>query len=164
MPDNAQERITPPFQTFNFSVEITVPGLNDDGGHVCSAVFSECSGLEWSMAPKTIREGGNNRQPIHLLGPVSYSQLMLKRGMSSNFDLWHWFDMTTQLGKERTRGSGEVVLLAEDGEAERIRFSLKGCLPVKLRAPALNAATGGIAIEELQLAYESLTIKEASAS
>ena len=39
-------------------------------------------------------------------------------------------------------------------------FLLTRCVPVKLKAPALNAAAGGVAIEELQLAYETLSLKE----
>jgi len=56
------------------------------------------------------------------------------------------------------RASAEVVLLAPDGR-ERARFLLDRCLPVKLKAPALNAKDGVVAIEELQLAYESLSHK-----
>jgi hypothetical protein len=33
-------------------------------------------------------------------------------------------------------------------------------MPVKLKAPALNAKDGMVAIEELQLAYESLSVKK----
>jgi phage tail-like protein len=56
----------------------------------------------------------------------------------------------------------EVVLLAPDGQTERARFALKRCVPIKLKAPALNARDGIIAIEELQLAYESLALKRPS--
>ena len=37
-------------------------------------------------------------------------------------------------------------------------FRLSRCVPVKLKAPALNAKDGIVAIEELQLAYESLEL------
>ena len=36
---------------------------------------------------------------------------------------------------------------------------LSRCVPVKLKAPPLNAKDGAVAIEELQLAYESLRLK-----
>jgi phage tail-like protein len=49
------------------------------------------------------------------------------------------------------------VVLAADGTTEQARFVLDRCLPVKVKAPALNAKDGIVAIEELQLAYESLT-------
>ena len=68
-----------PFTTFNFSVEINVPGI---ATKVCSAAFSDCDGLEMNMEVKTIREGGNNGRQIRLAGPVNYGQLTLKRGMT----------------------------------------------------------------------------------
>ena len=40
---------------------------------------------------------------------------------------------------------------------EMARFELTGCLPQKLKAPTLNAKDGLVAIEELQVAYESAT-------
>ena len=72
------------FTAFNFLVEIQVPDLSE---MVCEGGFAECDGLEMSIAPKTIREGGNNNRQIHLAGPVSYGQLTLKRGMTKNLDL-----------------------------------------------------------------------------
>jgi len=144
-----------PFTTFNFSVEINVPGVS---GKVCNAAFSDCDGLEMNMEVKTIREGGNNSRQIRLAGPVNYGQLTLKRGMTDTFDLWNWFNaMTTS---PALRADAEVVLLAQDGKTERARFILSRCVPIKLKAPALNAKDGQVAIEELQLAYESLTFKE----
>jgi len=49
-------------------------------------------------------------------------------------------------------------MLAPNG-AERARFVLDRCIPMKLKAPALNAKDGAVAIEELQLAYERITVK-----
>jgi len=144
-----------PFTSFNFSVEINVPGVSPK---MCMAAFSECDGLEMSMEVKTIREGGNNTQQIRLTGPVSYGQLTLKRGMTDSFDLWDWFDTVTS--RPDLRADAEVVVLASDGKAERARFVLTRCVPVKLKAPALNAKDGMVAVEELQLAYESLRLKK----
>ena len=123
---------------------------------MCSAAFSECDGLEMSMDVKTIREGGANGRQVRLSGPLTYGQLTLKRGMTANFDLWEWFGAVVI--DPSIRASAEVVMLAPDG-APRARFLLDRCLPVKLKAPALNAKDGTVAIEELQLAYESLSHK-----
>lgn len=143
-----------PFNAFNFSVEVYVDDVNS---RICSASFSECDGLEMTMEVKTIREGGSNGRQIRLTGPVAFSQITLKRGMTANFDLWDWFSqMQTNPG---LRASAEVVLLAPDGVTERARFVLERCVPVKLKAPPLNAREGIIAIEEFQMAYESLSIK-----
>jgi phage tail-like protein len=140
-----------PFTAFNFSVEIN---SGSEGKALANAAFSECDGLEQTMEVKTIREGGGNDRQIRLSGPLTFGQLTLKRGMTEGFDLWTWFKDC--VANPRLRADAEVVLLAADGSTERARFRLDRCLPVKLKAPALNAKDGQIAIEELQLVYETL--------
>jgi len=143
-----------PFVAFNFAVEINVPGVSPK---VCGAAFAECDGLEMTMDVKTIREGGNNGRQIRLTGPINVGVLTLKRGMTRNFELWDWMArMQTQPG---LRADAEVVLFAADGHTERARFILSRCVPAKLKAPPLNAKDGGVAIEEFQLAYESMVLK-----
>lgn len=143
-----------PFTNFNFSVEINRGG---EAKPLVNAAFAECDGLEMSMEVKTIREGGANGRQIRLNGGTSYGQLVLKRGMSDNFELWDWF--RDSIADPRLRANAEVVLLAPDGNTVRARFVLSRCVPVKIKAPPLNARDGQIAIEELQMAYETLTLK-----
>ena len=143
-----------PFTAFNFAVEIN---RGQDGDALVGASFAECDGLEMTMEVKTIREGGGNNRQIRLNGAVAFGTLTLKRGMTPNFDLWKWFRDT--VNDPGLRADVEVVLLASDGHTERARFALTRCLPMKVKAPALNAKDGQIAIEELQVAYETLTLK-----
>lgn len=154
MPESPANATPYPFTTFNFSVEIN---KGDDSGPLCAAAFSECDGLEMSMEVKTIREGGNNGRQIRLSGPLAFGQLTLKRGMSTNFDLWTWF--TQSLDDPRLRADAEVVMIGADRKTECARFVISRCVPVKLKAPALNAREGQVAIEELQLAYESIRLQ-----
>jgi len=145
-----------PFTTFNFRIELQ---YGEGGTAICDAEFSECDGLELNLEPKTFREGGNNRRPVHLVGPVSYGQLTLKRGMTTDFGLWEWFEAVQQTKGHGVRASGEIALRSEDGQSDRVRFALEGCLPIKLKVPSLSAKDGQIAIEEMQVVYESLTRK-----
>jgi phage tail-like protein len=148
-----------PFTTFNFRVEVKVDGVAE---RVSSAAFSEVDGLEMTMEPKTIREGGRNTGPVHLTGPVSYGQLTLKRGLTANRDFWTWFEALVSGGRRGLRADAEVVMLAADGTTEQARFKLTGCMPVKLKMPALNAKDGVVAIEEMQIAYETLSVRAPS--
>jgi phage tail-like protein len=143
-----------PFTTFNFMVEIDVEGVSDQ---ICAATFSDVDGLEMTLEPKTIREGGNNTGPVHMAGQVGYGQLTLKRGMTSSFDLWSWFDAVAAPGGGGLRGSATIVMLDSDGTTELVQFQLTNCLPVKLKAPTLNAKDGIVAIEEMSLVYELMT-------
>ena len=146
-----------PFTKFNFKIEISYKD-NDKKTQFCGASFSECDGIEMSMIPKTIREGGNNLRQIHLNGPVSYSTLTLKRGMTENMKLWEWFEYVDKknIKDRKFRTTAEVLLYSNDRERVNAYFKLKGCIPIKLRAPNLNATDSGIAIEEMQIAYEFL--------
>jgi phage tail-like protein len=154
-----EQPINYPFNAFNFRIEIDV-ALPDNKIMVCDAAFQECDGLEMTMEIKTIREGGNNATQIRLAGPMSYGQLTLKRGMTANFDLWDWFGAMLRPGGASLRaGRADVIILAPDRHTERARFTLSRCIPVKLKAPPLNARDGVIAIEEMQLAYESLSLR-----
>lgn len=145
-----------PFSAFNFKVRLTLEG---ESTPICEGAFSEVSGLELSLTPQTIRQGGANGRQIHLAGPVSHGQLTLKRGATEDFGLWHWFRETART--RRLRAGGEIAVLSADRETETMRFLLTGCLPVKLRAPTLNAADGILAIEEMTVAYATLDIAEA---
>jgi phage tail-like protein len=153
MADDASGR---PFTAFNFAVLIDVQGVTNGNTQLCSASFSECDGLEMTLEPKTIRAGGMNWGPVHLAGPISYGQLTLKRGLAQNMDLWKWFEKVATDGQTGYRTSATVVMRAGD-QSDQASFQLTGCLPVKLKAPPLNAKDGLVAIEEMQIAYESMS-------
>jgi phage tail-like protein len=152
-----------PLTTFRFDVTLKVNnsalGLTNK---LCEGRFSEIDGLDMSNEVKTMREGGNNLNQIHLVGPVTYGQLTLKRGMTTNLELWKWFRAAAG-GEQNGRGTVAqgVIVMKDAANVERFRFKLTDCLPIKIKAPALNAKDGAVAIEEMQIAYSSFTIEPA---
>jgi phage tail-like protein len=151
-----------PFTSFRFEVvldlETPVGGLTSP---VCDAAFAECDGLEMTMEPKIIESGGVNDRQIHLIGPVKFAQLTLKRGMTSNLQLWTWLALIAQ--GTVAPASGTVIMWDSDATPV-IEFALQGCLPVRMRAPSLNAREGLVAVEELGLVYETMTVTAAGPS
>ena len=158
-----------PFTAFRFSVQLEVSDPQSVGltSPLCDALFSECDGLEMTMEPKTVREGGNNLEQIHLPGPVSYGQLTLKRGMTANLDLWKWFnaaagglnDADGQTDNKRGLTAQGLVTMRDGAGAPTLLFDLRGCLPVKIKGSALNGKDGQVALEELQVAYRSMNVR-----
>lgn len=146
-----------PFTTFNFRIKLWV---GSNGDELCECEFSECDGLEMNIEAKTIREGGNNGVQIHLMGPMTYGTLTLKRGMTSDFGLWRWFQQVQQ--DRSLRANGEIQMLSSDRNNVDARFTLTNCLPIKLRAPGLRAKDGEVAIEEMQIAYETFDLPSAT--
>ena len=59
--DPGPEATTPPYVAFRFQVELLLdtatPGVS---GMICRGAFAECSGLEMTMEPKVVRQGGDN--------------------------------------------------------------------------------------------------------
>ena len=147
-----------PLRAFNFEVEIQANGQSA----LCEASFAECDGMEMTMDVKTIRQGGDNGRQIRLTGPMTFGTLVLKRGMTKDFDLWRWVAGYARTGDQRRRAEVTVVVKAPNGIDAEARFVLSRCVPLKLKAPALHAKDGIIAIEELHLAYESLSLSEAA--
>jgi phage tail-like protein len=151
-----------PFTCFNFRVDITAPPVLKLTNPLCRGEFTECDGLEMTMEPKTVRVGGRNTEQVHLVGPVSYGNLSLKRGMTSDQDLWVWFNavVASPLAPTRLRGAlGQawVTMCNAAGEPQVI-YHLHDCLPIKLKGAPLNAKDGVVAIEEMQIAYSYFTI------
>lgn len=153
----------PLFTTYRFDVQLELddPQQFDLPKMLCDAAFSEVDGLEMTMEPKTIREGGNNTQQIHLAGPVSYGNLTLKRGMTTTLDLWEWFSIAAA-GNENGAGRGAkargLITMRDMAGNAQLYIKVRGCLPIKIKAPPLNAADGLVAVEEMQIAYSSFTV------
>ena len=153
-----------PLITFRFDMQLTVRDAQRFGlsSPLCSGKFSEVDGLEMSNEVKTIKEGGNNLSQIHLVGPVTYGQLTLKRGMTPNFDLWKWFKAAAG-GEANGRGTTAqgALVMSDAANTPRVRFEFADCLPIKIKAPSFNAKDGAVAIEEMQIAYKSFTVSAA---
>jgi phage tail-like protein len=154
-----------PFAAFRFDVQLEVENGQRYGltNPLCSAAFAECDGLEMTMEAKVVREGGNNARQVRLVGPVTYGNLTLKRGMTANLDLWKWFAASCGAAGGQGRGAkarGSVLLRDAAGNPQ-VRFTLTGCLPIKMKAPALNAREGLVAVEEMQIGYSSFSVEPA---
>lgn len=153
-----------PLSGFRFQVDFKEQMLTNEteGGEVvlCSAAFSECSGLEATMEPRTIKEGGRNWGAVQRVGAVNFGTVVLKRGLTRTADLWAWFSLVGQ-GASAQRLNVSITMFDQDGRGI-FSWTLKGAMPVKFRAPDLNARNHDVAIEELHLVHEGLARESAA--
>lgn len=123
--------------------------------------FSECSGLEVEMEVTEYQEGGHNDAVVQRAGRAKYPKLVLKRGMLVGSgqqvvtELWTWIQDTVAGNRPLRRYDGFVQVLGLDA-APVATWRFRRALPAKMSGPQLNAKTGEVAIEELQLAHEGL--------
>jgi phage tail-like protein len=93
---------------------------------------------------------------------VTYGTLTLKRGMTQNQDIWIWFVAVADGRRRNARASGVIRQYSRSGSVVDVSYELHGCLPIKVKAPSMNAKDGIIAIEELQIAYTTMSVKAGS--
>lgn len=136
---------TDPFRGFNFLVEI-------DG--ITRAAFRECSGLDTTQAPIDYREGGDPLRTRKLPGLNTFSNISLKRGITTDTELWEWREKAATGNVERKNGS--IILLNEKGE-EKLRWNFVDGWPTKWAGPTFNATANEVAIETLDIVHEGIT-------
>lgn len=145
------------FIPFRFRVAL----YDGEGGRLlCRGAFSEVSGLEATMAPKTLREGGRNWGEVQLAGPTSFAPVILKRGITEVADLWNWFDVSTRQSNHALRLSGTIdVYHPQDPDKPLLRWRITNALPTRFKGPDLSSTASQVAIEELQLVHEGLELE-----
>ena len=140
---------TAPVFKFHVEIEGIVVGM-----------FRDCTGLTITREVEKIYEGGRNDY-VHILpGRVTYSNLVLKRGISDDRSLWDWY-CTGLYNGLITRKNVTIILYNVLGEVVR-RWNVVGAFPVKWEGPALNAASNEAAIESLELAHGGITLAASS--
>jgi phage tail-like protein len=158
----SSEQLLPPLQGFRFHVRFRRLGSAPAGAppqDICSGAFSDCSGLEATMEPKVIKAGGMNYGAVQRAGPVSFATVILKRGMTRTRDLATWFQFVAG-GAYAFRMAAEIEMHNAAGEPQ-LTWGLVNCLPVKFKAGELSARSHEVAVEELHLAHEGLSLLKA---
>jgi len=134
-----------PALAHRFSVEID--GLIVGG-------FTEVSGLTATIAPFKVNEGGQNAFTEQRRGPVSFPNLVLKRGMTTADMLWLWHQDV--LNGNITRRNGSIVLLTED-ITEMWRWNFHGAYPVTWTGPSFHADQAQVAFESIELVHRGIS-------
>ncbi len=153
-----------PYKAFNFYVLLidtssVLATVLTAIGAVTSGGFQEASGLDSTLTMEEYNEGGVNDYTHKFMTRVTYSDIVLKRGMAFGDDLWSWHnDYVTGKGKRR---DGLVAMLDETGVPVKVWMFKRG-IPHKYSGPTFNAQQSAVAIERLEIAHEGLELISAS--
>lgn len=136
-----------PTPAFNFLVEI-------DG--IVTAGFSECSGLSSETDVIEYREGNERTLGVRKIpGLTRYGNVTLRRGITTNRDLWDW--RQTVIDGQVSRRTVAITLLDESATPV-MRWSLREAWIAKIEGPHLRARGNEVAIESIELAHEGLRL------
>ncbi|MFZ6765732.1 phage tail protein [Undibacterium sp. Di26W] len=133
-----------PFKSYNFYVEVE--------GIVVGA-FMAVDGLGSSAEVKTVRQGGVNDTEYKLPGQISYSDLVLKAGITALDPMWAWYQCT--LSGKIKRKNGSIYVLNDQGLPCHW-WDFFNAWPMCWQGPELDAGQNLVACQSFTLAHEGI--------
>lgn len=88
-------------------------------------------------------------------GLIKYSNIVLKRGVTDNLELFKWYKETIESKSNSSRKDISILLLDEVGN-ESLRWDFANVWLTKYKASDLYNTNSEIAIETLHLSYEDM--------
>lgn len=141
------ENTTWPLPKFYFSVT-GIPG---------NPVFQEVTGLESEAQVIEYRAGNSSIfSSIKMPGLQKVGNVTMKKGIFvTDQTLWTWFSSIAM--NTITRSTVVVNLLDETG-APRMSWTLNNAFPTKLSGTDLKSDGNEVAVESIEIAYETLKV------
>src|SRR5687768_17172859 len=136
-----------PLTSFNFIVRV----------ENMRAGFSEIGGLSTETDIIEYREGDEHIRSRKIPGKRKYTNISLKRGYTPDGkDLWNW-RKTVMDGK--TQRKGGTITLLDEARNPALVWEFSEGWPSKWAGPAMNAKNNDVAIEEMEICVEGLTLQ-----
>jgi phage tail-like protein len=117
--------------------------------------FQECTGLDTSLEVEDYKEGGVNDRIRKFPSRLTWSNIVLKRGIGFGDDLWNWHAAyVTGTGKRRDG----LIVLENDLHVPLKMWQFARGLPIKWTGPTFSAKASEVAIEALEIVHEGITL------
>jgi phage tail-like protein len=141
------ENTTWPLPKFYFSVT-GIPG---------TPVFQEVTGLEGEAQVIEYRAGNSSIfAPIKMPGLQKVGNVTMKKGIFvTDSKLWTWF---SSIAMNTIARSTVVVNLLDETGAPRMSWTLNNAFPTKLTGTDLKSDGNEVAVESIEIAYETLKV------
>ncbi|MEL6352677.1 MAG: phage tail protein [Cyanobacteria bacterium J06627_28] len=145
---------------FYIQLEIKIGGGNEQ----VDAVFLECQRLQRTQKSIEIVEVSDHQWAkaksgqmvtTKIPGRATTDNLVLKRGMTNSMSLWKWFT-EVELGKWKDNLAEGSLIIYDQAGSEQARYDFKGAWPMRYSTSDVKAQSTEFAIEELELAVDSI--------
>jgi phage tail-like protein len=118
-------------------------------------VFRDVSGLSSETEVTEEAAVDDRGRPVirKVLGANKFENITLKRGITSDLDLWKWRQQVIDNGPEEARADGTIELLDAQGRT-LTTYKFRQGWPIKYSGPDLSAGSTEVAIETIEIAHE----------
>ena len=135
-----------PLVSFNFKLELD--SLQED------ASFTEISGMGSETETAEQKVVSNGLEVIlKVPGRLKWGDITLKRGITSNMDLWDWRKKIEDGDVKGARTNGSVVMMDQQGN-DVARWDFENAWPSKISGPAVKSDGNDFGIEEMTVVHE----------
>lgn len=133
----------------------------DFGKHL-TGVFKSVDGLERKVELVKISQSTKEGKTItvHEAGNSNVGgEITLKRGMTSNMEVWDWRKLVEEGKMKDARVNGSITLYDTDGTATA-QWDMVNCWPSSVSGPDVSAKDNSPALETVVIVHEGLMRKK----
>lgn len=122
-----------------------------------SGFFTECSGLgsETEVIEHKVVDSQGRDIIQKIPGRLKWTDITLKRGITSNMDVWEWRKLVEDGDVEGARRNGSIVMFNQKLE-EVARWNLIAAWPSKVTGPQLQSDSNSFGVEEIVICHEGI--------
>ncbi len=127
----------------------------DFGGKI-AGFFTSCSGMGSEhevIEHKVVNEKGKEIV-MKLPGRLKWDNITLKKGITTNFDLWDWRKQVEDGDVASARRDGSILLFDQKAEKVVARWDFLRAWPLKVTTPELKSDGNEVGVEEITIAHE----------
>lgn len=131
---------------FHFSLDIQ---------GVVKGYFTEVSGIgsESEIAEQKVVSEKGVQVVLKVPGRLKWGDITLKRGLTSNMDLWKWRKMIEDGDVKSARKNGSIIMYDQTLKAVA-QWDFKNAWPSKISGPAPKSDSNELVVEEMTIVHE----------
>jgi phage tail-like protein len=144
-----QDKLTEdPLLGFNFMLQLE--------GSI-AGYFTECSGIgsENEVTEQKVVDDKGHELLRKIPGRLKYTDITLKRGITSDLQIWEWRDLIVKGKVKDARKNCTITMLSRDYEPVAI-WHFANAWPSKVTGPGLKADSNDIGVEEISIVHEGM--------
>lgn len=124
---------------------------------VISGYFTEVGGLgsEHEIVEHKVVDKNGHDMVMKIPGRLKWSDITLKRGITSSMDVWDWRKQVEDGDVQGARKNGSVVMY-DQSYSQIARWNFSNAWPSKVSGPSLNAQNNEFGIEEMVIVHEGI--------
>jgi phage tail-like protein len=135
-----------PLVAFNFKLEVM---------DMMTGFFTEISGIgsEHEIVEHKVMTQGGQEVVKKIPGRLKWNDITLKRGITSNMDVWTWRKQVETGGILGARYNGSIYMMDQAGTPVA-QWNFENAWPSKISGPAPKADGNEVGIEDITLVVE----------